>query len=282
MRHLQKPQDDPEHVLLECAKGLDKGLQEKLAAAKTKLTSAAALYDTLADKGMLYTIKQGATVSPQLTVADMGALYSVGMSASRAPGRAIYDRIRANSRSSKCPLCGVGVVTQLDHYLPQKKYPAYTVLPTNLVPTCADCNKAKLAKAATSATQQTLHPYYDNFTNDCWLFARVVQADPPGIEFFTDPPVSWTPIQKARADYHFKTLRLGASFSSNAGDELVGARERLVDLLGTGGAAAVKEELAARAFSYRSAYLNSWQTAMYSALSQSEWFCSTGLLLVPT
>lgn len=251
-------------------------------AAKSKLTSAAALYDTLADKGMLYTIKQGVTVSSQLTVADMGMLYSAGMSASRAPARAIYDRIRANSRSSKCPLCGVGVVTQLDHYLPQKKYPAYTVLPNNLVPACADCNKAKLAKAAITATQQTLHPYYDDFTKECWLFARVVEVDPPGIEFFANPPINWTPIQKTRAEYHFKTLRLGASFSSNAGDELVGARERLVELFGIGGAAAVKAELLARASSYRSAYLNSWQTAMYSALSQSEWFCSIGLPLIPT
>ena len=58
-------------------------------------------------------------------------------------GRKYYDKIKAIPKYSKCPFCGVGIVSTLDHYLPKTKYPTYALTPVNLIACCADCNKNK-------------------------------------------------------------------------------------------------------------------------------------------
>ena len=40
----------------------------------------------------------------------------------------------------KCPFCGIGTVSTLDHYLPKSKYPALAITPKNMIPACRDCN----------------------------------------------------------------------------------------------------------------------------------------------
>ena len=52
-------------------------------------------------------------------------------------------KIKSIPKYNKCPFCGVGRVSTLDHYLPKTKYPTYAVTPVNLVACCAECNKKR-------------------------------------------------------------------------------------------------------------------------------------------
>lgn len=47
------------------------------------------------------------------------------------------------ANTGKCPICGIGQASTLDHYLAKTIYPTYAVTPYNLVPVCKDCNFAK-------------------------------------------------------------------------------------------------------------------------------------------
>jgi hypothetical protein len=70
--------------------------------------------------------------------------------------------------------------------------------------------------------------------------------------------------------------RLGALYASHSGVELTNIRYGLQRIAERGAAVDIQRELMARAESAKSAHVNSWQTAMYDALSQSEWFCAGG------
>jgi hypothetical protein len=62
----------------------------------------------------------------------------------------------------------------------------------NLIPSCGDCNKAKLRSQPTSGEEQTLHPYFDD-VDATWLKAKVIEADPPSLRFFPEAPATWSP-----------------------------------------------------------------------------------------
>jgi hypothetical protein len=78
-------------------------------------------------------------------------------------------------------------------------------------------------------------------------------------------------------------LKLFETFTVYAGEEILQVAPELQDLHCRGGTNAVQLELHTRAESRERTHRNSWQTAMYYGLAQSEWFCKDGLfLLVPT
>jgi CHASE2 domain len=182
--------------------------------------------------------------------------------------------------NSICPLCGQGRVGALDHYLPQSAYPDYVVLPANLVPACTDCNQAKRAWFAKSADDQILHPYFDDFSGDQWLHAKVIPGQSPAVKFYADGPAHWSPVDRARVESHFRVFKLARLFTTHAGSELGSIRSHLVQEL-KGDTGRIKDHLLEQANSRRAAFLNSWQTAMYVALSTDAWFLSSGFAKIP-
>lgn len=75
------------------------------------------------------------------------------------------DKIILLAHNGRCPYCGQQIVKTLDHYLPKTLYPTYAITPYNLVPSCDACNKIKMTESFDSYEQQTIHPYYDDFTD---------------------------------------------------------------------------------------------------------------------
>lgn len=142
---------------------------------------------------------------------------------------------------------------QDDHHLPKAYYPVLAVTPLNLVPSCKDCNKAKLASLPTNANEETLHPYFDDIDSDRWLFASVQTTAPASLKFFVDPPDHWDVVLAARMHLHFETLGLGDLYAAQGADELLNIRHQLRTIHDTGGAATVRSELLARAESARRA-----------------------------
>jgi hypothetical protein len=191
--------------------------------------------------------------------------------------RSLYDQILAAPKFSVCPLCGHRTVSTLDHYLAKTKHPALAITPANLVPACADCNKTKLASQPNSAVDQTLHPYFDDVEGAKWLRAKVVEGSPPAVRFVAEPPLEWGDVLCARLKRHFSDFKLASLYSSQAGAEIVSIADMLLTLSTRGGAESVKEHLVDQARSRQRVSLNSWQTAFYDALADSDWFQNVGI-----
>lgn len=208
-----------------------------------------------------------------ITKQKMKTLYEQQMVQNKE-GRKIYDKLISLAPLSRCPFCGIGTVGTLDHYLPKAKFPTFSVLPYNLVPSCIDCNKGKNTDYAVTQETQTLHPYYDDFTREQWLFAKVEHTSPVSISFFVETPNEWRDIDKSRVTEHLSQYKLAKRFSIQASNELANLKEEFT--LFSLEQEEIKKELKKKAIVFQKRYLNSWESALYQALADSDWYCSGG------
>lgn len=208
MRVIDKPTISPLKAYVACYSSFtDLSRQDDFKLIAHYIVVQSLQYDTIANNANLYTFPVHTLVQSSIQKRDMKALYENNMVKNKR-GRKIYDKLLSLAPLSRCPFCGIGQVSTLDHYLPKAEFPTFTVLPYNLVASCKDCNTGKLASYATTQNTQTLHPYYDNFTSEQWLFARVVQTSPTSIEFYVDPPAAWNLVDKDRVISHFDNYKL--------------------------------------------------------------------------
>lgn len=272
MRVISKPTISPIRAYIACYSSLaDLTKRNNFKAIATYINTQSIRYDTNANNANLYTFPIHTLVQNGIAKNDMTTLYNNNMVKNKR-GRKIYDKLLSLAPLNKCPFCGIGTVKTLDHYLPEAKFPTFSVLPYNLVASCRDCNTGKLANYAITQNSQTLHPYYDNFTTDQWLFAKVLQ--PLSIEFFVDPPVTWNQLDKDRVNAHFVNYQLGGRFSVEATNVLADLKAEFTYFYST--PLDIRLELQKKARSYESRYKNSWETAMYQALYQDQWYHSGG------
>jgi 5-methylcytosine-specific restriction endonuclease McrA len=277
MQKLARPADDPEEVFVQCISRVrDKTLKTRLMSVKAAIISAAQSYERASTAAQLFRLQSHEAVNGIVTKDEMEAVYTDRMAKKNAPGRPIYDRLLAAPAYGKCPLCGQRIVSTLDHHLPKSLFPALAVLPINLVPACADCNKAKLEKRPNNAEEQTLHPYFDDIEDDHWLFAKIIETSPPVVRFFVKPPDYWDTVKAQRVHYHFKVFGLAHLYTSHAAAELSGIQYRLSLLFEDTGYNGVANHLRDEAESRVAANRNSWQAALYKALADSGWYCSGG------
>lgn len=275
MRRLTVPPYAARNTLDLCIKSIrDKTLTAKLSAVAEEICEAETLYKNQSVLQQWFSIPQSLGVG-DLSVEDMKRVYK-NTFAKSAGTRNIYDYIKKLPVNDICPLCGQRTVGALDHYLAQSLHSALVVTPINLVPACNDCNKAKLDVQPIDAVEQTLHPYYDNVDYKRWLYATVEETHPATLRFFPDPPEDWGATLQQRIVNHFERFRLGSLYASHAGVELSNIQFGLRRIAEKGTSDQIRTELINRAQSAEAAQLNSWQTAMYHALAQSDWFCNGG------
>ncbi len=213
---------------------------------------------------------------PDVENKEIKNLYKQGLVAQKGLARGTYANLRKSAKFNICPLCGQNPVSTLDHYLPQSRFAALVSLPINLIPACADCNRFKLARVPKSYAEQTIHPYFDDFTADQWLFAEVIELSPPAVKFFVRTPPTWKADDGLRVLRHLTTFKLDDLYTSNASNELVNIKAALDELFVEGSGVDVRAELGRRARSYFNVHRNGWQTALYQALHQSKWFWDGG------
>jgi len=275
MRRLIRPNYDVRSVLDLCIQSIrDEGLTERLQQIGDEVEEAEVAYIDRAENQSLFSIAPTQGIG-DVTVDEMKRVYKGTFARSKST-RDIYDTIKKLSTNDICPMCGQRTVGTLDHYLAQSHYPAFVVTPANLLPSCGDCNKAKLDSQPTTAVEQTLHPYFDHVDDDVWLRATVVEQLPAALLFSPEPPTTWPEATKARVRLHFRTFGLGALYASHSAVELNNIRFGLQRLAEHGNADNIRKDLLRRAHSSRAAQLNSWQTATYYALAASDWFCAGG------
>lgn len=290
MIKLSPPVLDVGTVYSQCiSKVRNQALKARLSSIQQKVIEASATYLELKNNSRLFEFEQLADIETQVvvegvvtdcvvTTSEMETTYTRRMVPSSSPGRDIYDYLKSLTPDGKCPLCAHRVATTLDHYLPKAQYPILAVTPINLVPACTDCNKKKLAVFPTSASDETLHPYFDIFDDERWLKATVVETVPASLRYFVEPPADWDAVKVARMNFHFNTLQLADLYANQAADELINIRHQLEIIHNAGGAALVSQELLARAASASAARENGWRVSAFEAFANSNWFCSGGFL----
>jgi hypothetical protein len=275
MTKLPKPKQKPGDVFSACiARVREKELKTNLDALLKDVEKAAKDYDSKGKAGRLFRVSQTSTVG-RVNKKELQKVYRDRMAKPEAPGRSIYDELMVVPQK-RCPLCAQRDVSTLDHYLPETAYSLLVVVPVNLVPSCKDCNFKKRAHSAKSAEDQLFHPYYDEFGDEKWLKATLIDSDPVAVDFLIDCPDGWSSTESDRAKLHFSMLELGELYASHAAGELVEYKKRLRDLFEAGGSKAVKADLESTAVSVGAVRRNSWREALYLAASETDWFCEEG------
>jgi HNH endonuclease len=277
MWRVDKPTITAEDAFETCISRIrDAGLKQRMEEITAFVALSATAYDTAAEEGQLHTVAVHTGVNGSVTTREMTRLYDGRMAAAKSPGRGIYDALIASAEHGRCPFCGHRVVSTLDHVLPKAHYPALAVAPHNLVPSCADCNKTKHDQPLADEAEQYIHPYYDEIEGELWLRAEVLETAPASVRFFVQPFEGWPVILSQRVENHFMRLGLSKLYSSQAAQELVSIRYQVTALHDRLGSDGVQLFLADSHASRSNARINSWQTAFYSALSESDWYCNGG------
>lgn len=278
MWRLPAPTRTAEWTYARCISGvLDVNLKARLTSISPQLSAAATAFATAAANGTISDLPTMTNVGT-VTGKELSDVYTHRFARKNSRGRMVYDEIMSLATNDRCPMCGHRQVASLDHFLPKASYPALTVVPLNLVPACSDCNKWKLDQAPANADEVMVHPYFDDIEDEPWLVAEVVQTAPASVQFSVAPPAAWDPTLTARVHHQFDDLHLSTLYASQAAEELLNIRHSLENLFNAGGVGAVTAFLDDATQSRAQAHTNSWQTAMYTALSLSHWFCNGGFL----
>ena len=277
MRPLAAPTDDASEVFLTCISNIaSPRLKQQLAQIAPRIAFAGNAYESAGRSASLHNIPQNGLDGTGITRLQMRAVYNQRMARKKSPGRIVYDRLMAVPAHGRCPLCGQGIVSTLDHHLPQSQYPDLAVLPLNLVPACSDCNKTKHDWVPATAEHQTLHPYFDDLGTECWLGAMVVEESPPAVRFFIDPPHGASVLMQTRVKRHFLVFKLANLYASHAASELSSIQHLVSSLHLCAGMDGVRSHLDEQRVSRENSSVNSWQAATYRALTSSDWYCEVG------
>ncbi|MES9541894.1 HNH endonuclease [Actinomadura sp. NPDC000600] len=276
MRSLPRPATSAADTYHLCLGGLrDASNRQRLTGLAEQVSAAADWFGTAAQTGTLHLLApDGFAPAVKHDREILKKLYEQQMARQGRPGRVVYDQLMTAAR--KCPLCGVGRVTTVDHHLPKSVYLYLSVAPDNLVPACRDCNTTKGNRRPKRASEQTLHPYFDDIAGDTWLAGQVREQTPPIVEFCVVDPPGCSPELAARVRHHFQTFDLGNLYTVNAAELLSGIAGELERLLVEAGTDTVRAHLARQADSWSATNRNCWEAATYRALAENVWYCGGG------
>jgi hypothetical protein len=207
-----------------------------------------------------------------VSAAEMQRLYAYRLRRTGSPGRLLYNKIMTGPAHAICPYCGERRVKSLDHYMPQSIFSVLAVTPTNLVPACSDCNRAKLDYYPDEFRPALLNPYFDNFEDKIWLRAELSQTVPPSITYTVDTSVFDDEQSGARVAKHFEVFELDELYKAHAAQSLYKLQRRIPDLYRNGGPESVRDYLLEEIAYMPGTYLNTWERALYVSLSENAWF----------
>jgi hypothetical protein len=277
VRHISRPEHGARSTFELCANSIrEDTFRLRLLSISDLIEVAESDYEAHATRTTLFEILPEDNIDNSVTRDEMDTIYKGHLSRLGSRSRYVYDAIRTSTRHGICPLCGHRQVATLDHYLAKSLHPIFAVTPLNLIPSCSDCNKAKLNRQPARASDQTLHPYFDNVANEVWLRATLIEGAPPAVMFRVSPPNCWSKLEFDRVSLHFRTFRLAELYSANAAQELAQIGYGLGKVADSSGANSVKLHLLDQAESRSAEEPNSWQAALYKTLAESEWFCNGG------
>jgi len=277
MWSVERPQLDAQTVYAQCISRVRLiELRNRLIAITPDVVSAADDYEIHAEVASLHALIPTNGVNGVVTTEEMLAVYDQRMAGKTGPGRVFYDQLKMLPAGDRCPFCDQRNVSTLDHFLPKARFPVLAVTPDNLVGACMECNKGKTTFVPNAPEAVYIHPYFDDLGDATWLTAAVIEQDPCGFTFSVFRPAHWDDLTHARVQNQFQALALGRLYATEAARELANIRYNLEMHYDVTGAVGVRDELKRQWNSRRANRTNSWQTAFYRAVSESDWFCGGG------
>ncbi|MFF2779436.1 HNH endonuclease signature motif containing protein [Streptomyces sp. NPDC058052] len=244
----------------------------KLRDAAPAVEEVAETYRTAALTSSLHTLRaqdfQIAGV-PNRKVSDI--VYESGMRA--GPGRVIYEEVMEGRDEDLCPMCRHSEVSELDHVLPKKAFPALCVAPDNLVGICEFCNYKKSDVTSDDARRVLLHPHFENVSTDVWLAAEVIPGTKGALRYFVDPPPHWDSVLADRVRNQFEFMEMATRYGSRAQQTLSGMRRIFDTQLEKSGATGLMAYLKELAGSHQADDLNGWAGVAYDAWAEDADFC---------
>lgn len=220
-------------------------------------------------------------VAGDLRKAELVVLYDDGVIRSKGRPRQIYDQIKLSAHE-ECPYCGGigdigyrGELSTADHFLPKSRFPAYAVLPVNLVPACRVCNGEMSDSFPTLPHDQPIHPYLDDehFFSDRWIFATIREEEPIVVDYFVAAPDHWSLNDRQRVGNHFDICKLGSRYRSRVPQEVMPLREQRTTSLKALSPLDFRNHLLSVANS-TALPVNGWKRTLYLGLAASDWFCN--------
>ena len=214
-------------------------LKTRMAGIRQDILDRSTDYDARADAGEMHIIARHEPGLGDVAAEDLIKNYTLRMSRKNVPARPVYDALKILPRNNRCPFCNYGSVETLDHFLPKKIYPGFSVKPTNLVGSCDRCNRLKLSAAPTGPDDGFMHPYFDCINHTVWLQAEIVPSTPAAATFHVGSPSELDANLVSRIRTQFHTLELARLYSDAAADEIVDIEHALKEILSADGADAV-------------------------------------------
>lgn len=277
MLRLDMPDFNADTVYKACTEGIDDAIQGALVlGCINHISDAEAEFNQRAQAKTTQLQTMGMGTLTAITRNDLKNLYDQQMVNTKL-GRVYYDLLKLSAPFEMCPMCGHGLVSTLDHYLPKFRYPLLSVVPINLIPCCKDCNTGKLISYPVTPQDQTLHPYYDDIENFEWLALSINRTTPLSVTYYVNRPHGWSNLLYDRVCTHFTSFKLEKNYGVLAARALAGMKGQLTTAFHSlGQREGVKRILREMADSHEAFHLNYWQTVLYSCLANDEWFCNGG------
>jgi|GEM_PF-1288879 len=270
-------------------------IKTRLLNIKSNLVDAEKEYMSLAETTSLHTISEQKKITIPDSVElvegiprfifewEMEKVYSnylVDAPGSTKIGRKVYESILSNTYYNLCPYCSHREVKTVDHYLPKTAFLTLAITPANLLPSCSDCNKDKLDVYEHDEEKMLIHPYFEDVRDVIWLNCKVNEKLWPitfTYEVFHDIQDS---TLKSRINYQFKLLNLGKLYADNASREFNKRVKSLVREYNSNPTKKAMDFINDNFESYSSENANSWQTKMFEALKNSNWFFEDALPVI--
>lgn len=288
MKKLDEPTCSPSDLFDESVQGIsDPGMRERFLAQKSSVEALYADYksrshdQTWCDLPRAIHAAHEQVIVGSLTKGELMSLYDSGMVRGKEPARRMYDQIKVLARD-ECPYCGgcgefveqEGIGT-LDHFLPKAYFPAFSILPANLVPACGVCNTGMGSNFPTDPNLQPIHPYFDapHFFNEKWTTVTVLEEDPVIVTFGVNPPDMWSEKDKQRVLQHFTDCKLSGRYRTKVASDVSSLVEQRKTVHRDLTSEAFREILTVVADN-EALPINGWKRSLHYGLAASYWFCS--------
>ena len=246
----------------------DAALKNRLRSIVPVLSDEASRFEDCVLTSKTHTIPTADNVGGVVSKAEMLDIYESKFV--KGTGRPYYDKYMSLPTNGKCPFCGIGTVSTLDHYLPKSKYPALAITPKNMIPACRDCNLGKKRTfSPQNSEEEPLHPYFDDVEQDIWLSVRFEVAGKELVPtYFVRKPVAWNDLLFRRVENHMVLYNLYTSYAVHAAEEITGRSGIWHVFLDRCGEDFLAASFHDEAVSREQLFLNSWQSALYRGLEE--------------
>jgi hypothetical protein len=140
-----------------------------------------------------------------------------------APMTKLRGQLMGRTMVARCPFCGVGESSTLDHYLPKERFPQFATMSGNLIPCCARCNtrKSQLVFDELTDVRLFLHPYFDEIPVSSFVRVHVnILPDVLSLAFKVVRPKGMKLEVFQQLQSHFNVLRLADRYRIMSLDHL--------------------------------------------------------------